>query len=332
MKKTILILVMICIAVMSAACSKGEKNVVAEAAPTTVPEKAVEAFGVVEANEIDNISLDIEAKVGKVNVKDGQQVKKGDILMSLDLNAYMEEIRSKEHELSVIRLEAQKIDSKSTNPAVEKLRNDLTYANSQLGKALEEQAKQEKLYQSGSISKSEYDTYVKAVDEKTKTAEDIKYELDSTLRSNDLDSAIQNERAATIESEIRQLKDRINKSYISENNIICDMENGIVYELGYKAGDTISSEVKIISVLNLDSLVVKADVAEEFIKDVKLGAKVEIIPVADKSKAYTGKVTDIAQKATVKNGETIIPVEISIDNRDSFLFPNFNVDVKIFTE
>jgi multidrug resistance efflux pump len=128
------------------------------------------------------------------------------------------------------------------------------------------------------------------------------------------------------------MKERINKDYISGNDIVCDMNNGIVYELGYKAGDTINSDLKILAVMNMDALVVKADVAEEFIKDVRLGARVEIIPVADKSKQYTGKIITMAKKATVKNGETVIPVEMSIDNKDSFLLPDFNVDVKIFTE
>ena len=152
------------------------------------------------------------------------------------------------------------------------------------------------------------------------------------MRSNDLGSAIQREKAATIESEIRQMKDKISRSYISENNIVCTMENGIVYELGYKAGDTISSEKKMLSLMDLDTIVVKANVAEEFIKDVKLGALVAIIPVADKSKQYNGKVTTIAKNAVVQNGETVIPVEVSIDNKDSFLLPNFNVDVEIYMQ
>ena len=72
--------------------------------------------------------------------------------------------------------------------------------------------------------------------------------------------------------------------------------------------------------------------AEEFIKDVRLGANVEIVPVADKARLYKGKVISISKKAIEQNGETIIPVEISIENNDSFLLPNFNVDVKILTE
>jgi HlyD family secretion protein len=77
-------------------------------------------------------------------------------------------------------------------------------------------------------------------------------------------------------------------------------------------------------------MIVRANVSEEFIKDVNLGLKVEIIPVADKSKKYNGTVMMIASRAVVQNGETVIPIEISVDNNDGFLMPEYNVDVEIF--
>lgn len=332
MKKRILAILMISTVLLTAACSKPAKDTAAEAAPTPVPQRTVEAFGVVEANDIENINIDILATVLDVNVKEGQPVKKGDILLTLNMKSYLEQLKNKQHELSIIRLEAAKLASESSNPDIEKLGNDLKYANEQLEKASKELDSQKKLFDSGAISKAQYDEYAKAVEAKSKNAEDIKYGLDSLMRSNGLDSDIQSEKAATIEGEIRLLKDKVSKEYMSESNIICPMDNGIVYELGYKAGDVINSEKKVLSLMNMDTLVVKANVAEEFIKDVKPGAKVEIVPVADKSKLYSGKVTAIAKKAQVVNGETVIPVEISLDNRDGFLLPNFNVDVKIFME
>lgn len=330
--KKLLVILMIGATLMTAACSKPVENVAAEAAPAPEAENTVEAFGIIEASEIENIILDIDAVVEKVNVKEGQQVKKGDVLLSLNMKDYMDKIRSKQHELNIIRLEAEKMATENTNPDIEKLVNDLKYANEQLDKASKEMEAQEKLLKSGAISQYKYDEYVKAVDTKRKDAEDIKYSLDSIMRSNQLGSDIQDEKSAAMDSEIRQMKDKLNKSYISENNIICAMDNGIVYELGYKAGDAVSNEKKLLSLMNLDTIVVKANVAEEFIKDVKPGAKVEIIPVADKSLKYNGKVMTIAKKATVQNGETVIPVEISIDDKDGFLLPNFNVDVKIYME
>ncbi|HYE83130.1 MAG TPA: efflux RND transporter periplasmic adaptor subunit [Clostridia bacterium] len=332
MKKRILALMIIGTVILTAACGKPAKDAAAEAAPTPEPRKTVEAFGTVEANEIENVSLDIEAKVETMNVKEGQQVKKGDILLSIDNKQYMERIKSKQHDLSIIRLEAEKLKSESSNPDIQKLTNDLSYAEEQLRKAGKELEAKEKLHNSGAISQYEYDEFVKSVDSKRKSAEDIRYNLNSIMHNNEISLAIQNEKATAMEGEISQMKAAVNKSYISENDIICSVENGIVCEIGYKAGDVINSENKILSVLDLDSLVIKADVAEEFIKDVKMSARVDIIPVADKSRQYNGKVISMAKNAVDKNGETVIPVEISIDNKDSFLLPNFNVDVKIYME
>jgi len=332
MRKGILLILIAGLTLIPAACSKPVQDAAAEVTPAPEPEKAVEAFGIIEANNIRNISLDVGAEVEAVNVKEGQPVKKGDILLTLDMKDYMEKIKSRQHDLSVILLEARKLDKENTNPDMAKLENDLVYANEQLRKSEEELETYKKLHESGAVSQQEYNTYVKALEDKSKAEKDIQFELDGMLRSNDLELAIQKERAAAIQSEIRQMKEKIDSSNISGNNIVCDVNNGIIYELGYKAGDIVDSDVKILSVLDLDTLVVKADVAEEFIKDVKLGARVEIIPVADKDRAYNGTVTSISRKAVEQNGETIIPVEISIDNKDSFLLPNFNVDVKIFTE
>ena len=332
MRKKILVVLMIGVMLLTAACSKAAADVSADEAPIPEPEKAIEAFGVVEANSIENISLDIEAEIAGINVKEGQQVKKGDILLSIDMKVYQEKIKSRQHELEIIRLEAKKLDNAGSNPDMEKLENDLKYANEQIEKALKELEAQLKLYESGAISKYEYDGYAKAAEAKRKNAEDIKYQLDGLMHINGLGLAIQNEKAAAAESEIRQMKSKINRSFISGNNIICTVENGIVYDIGYKAGDKINPEKKLLSLMDMDTIVVKADVAEEFIKDVKPGAGVEIIPAADKSRQYHGKIAAIAKKAVEKNGETVIPVEISIDDKDSFLLPNFNVDVRIFTE
>ncbi|HPW42009.1 MAG TPA: efflux RND transporter periplasmic adaptor subunit [Bacillota bacterium] len=332
MRKKILVALMMGVMLMTAACGKAAADVSADEAPAPEPEKAIEAFGVVEANSIENISLDIEAEIAGINVKEGQQVKKGDILLSIDMKAYQEKIKSRQHELEIIRLEAKKLDNAGSNPDMEKLENDLKYANEQLEKASKELEAQLKLYESGAISKYEYDGYAKAAEAKRKNAEDIKYQLDGLMHINGLGLAIQNEKAAAAESEIRQMKSKINRSFISGNNIICTVENGIVYDIGYKAGDKINPEKKLLSLMDMDTIVVKADVAEEFIKDVKPGAGVEIIPAADKSRQYHGKIAAIAKKAVEKNGETVIPVEISIDDKDSFLLPNFNVDVRIFTE
>jgi HlyD family secretion protein len=228
-------------------------------------------------------------------------------------------------------------ESKSKDPDVKKQLNDLEYAERLYQSSLKEQADKEKLYNSGVISKYEFDEFIKIVENEKKTIDDLRYSLDIAMHNKQIGNkelsdniSIQQESAAALDREIVTMKEKLSKSYIKGEEIISNVKNGVVFELGYVDGDIVNSTQKVLSIMNLDEMIVRANVSEEFIKDVKPGQKVEIIPVADKSKKYNGTVEMIASKAEVQNGETVIPVEILIDSNDGFLMPEYNVDVKIF--
>jgi HlyD family secretion protein len=343
-KKTLVIILTLIMILGVSACSKTDKQALVEA-PVPVKENSVEAFGVVKAIDVRNVNIGFDAFVSDVAVREGQKVKKGDILMTLDIEDYMTQINAKQHDLNTIRLEISKLQSKmieadaskSKDPDVKKLVNDLKYAEGIYQSFLKEQADKEKLYMSGVISKYEHDEFIKTVEDKKKTVDDLNYNLDITIHNKQIGNkelndnvSIQREGAAALDKEIAAMKEKLNKSYIKGGEIICDLDNGVVFELGYIDGDIVSPAKKTLSIMNLDGMIVRANVSEEFIKDVNLGLKVEIIPVADKSKKYNGTVMMIASRAVVQNGETVIPIEISVDNNDGFLMPEYNVDVEIF--
>lgn len=243
----------------------------------------------------------------------------------------------------------------SSDSDIQKALSNLKYTQDLYNKALKDFSSEEALFKAGAISQSELDSAKKDVNAKNKAAEDAKYDIDilkadkqkeidglqanidqklSSVDNLQLSSdinliKIQNEKIATIEEDIKQMKDKISKVYIKQNEIISDVDNGVVYDIGYVQGNRFDVSKKLLSILDLNSLVVQADVAEDFIKDVKLGADVIIIPQMDKTKEYKGKVTSISSKAIKKDGETDIPVEISIDNKDDFLVADANVDVII---
>jgi multidrug resistance efflux pump len=343
-KIAILILTLIMILGISA-CGKVEEPVTAPVIPAPIKENSVEAFGIVKTTDIHNVNVGFTASVSSVEVREGQQIKKGDILMTLDIKDYMTQIDAKQHELNVISLEISKLQSKlieadaskSKDPDVKKLVNDIEYAKQMYQSALKESEDKDELYQSGVISKYELDEFVKIVDDKKKTIDDLSYSLDITMNNKQIGNkelkdniSIQRERAVALEREIADMKGKLNKAYMKGEEIIADVENGVVFDLGYIKGDIVSPSQKVLSIMNLDGMIVRANVSEEFIKDVKIGQKVEIIPVADKSKKYNGTVKMISSRGEVQNGETVIPVEIIIDNNDGFLMPEYNVDVEIF--
>ena len=243
----------------------------------------------------------------------------------------------------------------SSDPDMLKALNDLRNAEELFTKASQELVAKETLFKSGAVSQFELDEFKKTVESRKKSVDDAKFsidilknnkqkeidqlqanidqklaQLDNQLSSTEINRIkIQREKVAGLESDVKNMKDKLNKSYIKQNDLIADVQNGVVYDIGYVQGDIVNQNKKVLSIMNLDSMLIEANVSEEFIKDVKVGAEVTIIPQADKLKNYTGKVISVADKAVQRNGETNVLVQISIDNKDNFLLPEFNVDVKI---
>ncbi|AOT70243.1 HlyD family secretion protein [Geosporobacter ferrireducens] len=334
--KKLLLIGLILPMLLTAGCNRAENKSVED--EDAVEEKnTIEAFGYVRAENPRNIVIDIPAKVERIEVKEGQRVSKGDLLILLDITDFDAEIRKKEQELRVLELEKQKAEKTvfedlNKDPAMKKLVGDLQFAEDELRKAQIDLQAKETLYQQGAIPQREYDGEQKIYQGKKKAVEDAQLAIEGMEyeKKQEKDQLlIQNEKIMAMKSELVLLKEKVNRDYLMGTQIISDIESGVIYEIGYSQGDILSPEKKLCSILNLESLIVKAEVAEEFIKDVKLEAEATIIPLADKSKEYRGKVAAIAGKAVEKGGETLVLVDIAIENNDGFLLPDFNVDVSI---
>lgn len=99
-------------------------------------------------------------------------------------------------------------------------------------------------------------------------------------------------------------------------------------------GDMMTPNSALLSIGNLNSLQVIADIAEADAAKLKLDQKVAISSNALPELNYRGKVQEIgleAQTKTKNQGETTaIPVIVSIQ-KNSLLRPGYNVDLKITT-
>lgn len=321
---------------------------------------SIEAFGVVKGTEAMSVNFDFSARVKKLYVKLGQRVTLGEPLLSLDVDVHRAEILNTEYELNMARFELRKEET-----ALRRLREEIAEKEqrlaentdyeiksilSNLQKAKTELKKKQQLLSEEAISRSEVEDLEKNLydlklslahlrQEKKEEIEELRTELE--LRSSPLEATettlyssieMQKAKVALLEEKLSMLKKQLNQSFIRDDQVICNFENGVVSEINYDEGDLFFIEKKALTIINLDSLVIKANVGEDFIKDVKIGADVLITPVADYSRTYHGRITRLSELAVVDNGETVIPVEISFEQQDDFLLPNYNVDVKIYTD
>lgn len=272
---------------ISSGCSKNAPKPQSSPVKKTTGD-VVESSGIVTAANIENIVMDFQAKITDIKVKEGQKLKKGDIILSLDLSDINSQISEKKKEIQA---------------------ENLVLANYEKNKEM-------LLNGTGSIINND-NTGVSS--------------SDKNYISEQLDNEIQGEKdkISILQDTLNSLQGKLNKTYLVSGNIICDMDNAVIKEISYKKGDIITPSLKIGSLLDLKSLNIEAKVDEQFIKDVQIGRTVAIIPAADESRKYTGKVQSISSAAVTENGDTYIPVTISLDNNDGFLLPNFNVDLEI---
>jgi HlyD family secretion protein len=310
--------------IVSLICGAGCKRQAApkSAAPLhkqVAVKQTVEAFGVVKAREYKDLNLEFPAQITKVPVKDGQHVSRGETLIYLNTSDFQSQLKNKEIELYKARYQLFK-QQKTLRDAQE----SYTRAERNL-------RDKEKLLREGALSSKEVDDYRDVVLDKEKAVTDIRPAPDQTVACNEL--RVLTENVKVLEFDLARMRHKLNQSFLKGNVIVSDYANAVVYDIGCAAGYSVgfgnNDQKKLLSIMNLDSLYVSADVPEDFIKDVKLGKAVTVVPVADNKRKYRGKVVRIADMAVKTNGETNVAVEISILNTDRFLRPNFNVDVEI---
>jgi HlyD family secretion protein len=89
---------------------------------------------------------------------------------------------------------------------------------------------------------------------------------------------------------------------------------------------------RVLQLIDADSIMVIAEVDEEFIKKVTLGETVNIVPVSDSSISIPGTVTQISNVAVEKDGKRIIKIQVKPQDPDRELKPGYSVDVFLPTK
>lgn len=386
-KKLSLVVGTIMLASLIAGCNNSnEAAQTAEVPQEEVSQEAVantvEAWGSVDAETIKELHLDFNATVTDIYVKEGEEVKAGDKLLSIDYEDYKTSIAQKEKELSLDQnsLEGQIKSSGSNSEKISSLRTQisdingrlsngtdsdivaleasLTKAKTDLETAQKDLGVQKELVEAGTATqKTVEDLENKIVDLKneigtlekkiTNTKKDREIEvkkLNSEIASLQADmSETQKNNQTTKNSsaikqeiynlEVAQMKNKYTKDFIKGNDVVLDIPKGVIKSVKVVEGSKIGGENNcLLEIIDEDSLVVKANVSEEFIKDVKIGADVNIIPYADREAVVKGKVKEIQNMAIDHNGETVIPIIVEATEESPYLKYGYSVDIEVYTE
>jgi RND family efflux transporter MFP subunit len=284
--KKLLILGFLLTALLLSGCAKSEakgKEIEKEQIAVEVSKvesknitKDYHAAGKIYASEEVKVSSKKNGKVKSIHFDVGDLVKKGDVLYTLDNEDLITDVQLRKSQYKKA-LENAKINYEDAS-------NDFNNTKA--------------LYESGVLSKNDYDKTEKAYIQNKLNYEQAQRDFDSNTKT--LDASI---------------RDTIIKSPIS----------GVVAQRNIEVEESTTSSDFVI--VKIDKVMVKGSVSEDVINKIAMGDQVKVnIQDVD----YIGKITMISPVGT--NNGNIYPVEIQIENKEGVLKPGMFAEVKFEVE
>jgi HlyD family secretion protein len=278
-----------------------ENRVVIRVQPAAIRDvtQTVSATGKIRPEVEVKISPEVAGEIIELPVIDGQDVKKGDLLVRIRPDNYIAQVRQAEAGLSSAQADALERKSQMLN-------DQLDYTRSQ------------DLFQKRLISDSDF----KAAQTK------------SVMSNAAYESALH--RIAAQQSSLEQAKVLLDKTVIYSP--IDGTISALNSELGERVvatGDFAGTEV--MRVANLDSLDARVDVNENDVVNVKLGDPVRVHVDAYPGHVFHGTVKRIASTATIQNQGTQqevtnFEVRIQVTHPDLKVRPGMSTTVEIETQ
>ena len=287
-----------------------------------------------------------QLKAGEAGLKITEQ---DTTALSADIAQLQKDIKTKTNELN-----------NGTNADLEILQTSLALAKKEAENAQTDVNDNQLLYDVGSVSKSTLDQYISVLDQREKALSDVESnirkarsslqaeldqlnillkskqaQLDQITDSNYANTAKQDSSVEAARIDLVTMEGKGERDYLKANSIVSSVKNGIVQNIGGINGTILGVQnmpTRVLQLIDADTIVVSAEVDEEFIKNVELGEAVNIVPTADKSLLIHGIVSHISNVAIEKDGKRIVKVEVKPQDPEGELKPGYSVDVFFSTE
>ena len=275
--------------------------------------------GPVEGTDSVDVVSNIHAEIISMNVKEGDQVIKGQILATLDKTDLQREVEiaRNAYELAAANQAEQ---NKTQALGYEKAVQDCQAAQADYDR-------KSLLYANGDISQVEMETAANALADARRHMEE--YTVVNGVGTADPSYELQVKAAAfTLEKAQKEL----------ENTEIKSAIDGTVVRVNSKVGqfaDKVENDKPILSIENLEELEMEIKISEYSIGKVKVGQKVQISADILNGKTVEGEVIKISPTGEEKGGgstERVIPITIGIKDSSSGLIAGITAKAEILIQ
>ncbi|MGA2369295.1 MAG: efflux RND transporter periplasmic adaptor subunit [Candidatus Korobacteraceae bacterium] len=287
--------VVVLLAIVGFTVQQSRKGVVAVQTGKVVREdlnSVVTASGEIKPKVYVNIGAILQAKITHLYVKEGDRVKAGQLLASLDNIQYAADVAANNAMVS-----ASRMDADAAKAAVNTAEADLNQAKAEYERATLDFNRNKALYDAQLIAKADYDTKKAAYDTATAQIGQAKAKLAQAKANLDSAQGHIGQNVATL----RRVSDVLSKT---EYRAPFD---GVITNLPVREGETVVPGIQnspgstLMTVADTSLITAEVKVDESDIVNVQLGQSAEVSIDAIPKQKFKGTVTEIGGNAVLRS-------------------------------
>jgi HlyD family secretion protein len=330
--------VVVLLAIVGFTVQQSRRGVVAVQSGKVVREdlmSTVTASGEIKPKVYVNVGAIVQAKITHLYVKEGDRVKAGQLLASLDNIQYAADVAATD-----MAVKASRMDADAARAAVNTAEADLNQAKAEHERATLDYNRTKALYDSQLIAKADYDTKKAAYETASAQLNQAKAKLAQAKANLDSAEGHIGQNVATL----RRVNDVLSKT---EYRAPFD---GIITNLPVREGETVVPGIQnspgstLMTVADTSVITAEVKVDESDIVNVQLGQPAEVTIDAMPKQKFAGRVTEIGGNAvlrstgvstaqTTSSGQEAkdFKVIISLQNPPASVHPGLSATARITT-
>ncbi|MCB8816869.1 HlyD family secretion protein [Desulfosporosinus shakirovi] len=311
--------ILLIISVLLTGCNSTSQKVETDTAVEVIKPVFVMA-GIVDANEKAQITSKLSAKVSDISVEAGSVVKKGDSLITLDTKDIEAQVAQAEAGVNTAQANLIKMQAGARPEQIAQAQSALDSAEISYTNSKNNFDRNQQLLSAGAISQSQFETaqtQLASVQAQYKSAQD---QL-NLLIMGETEESLNVLRAQVAQS---QAALEFAKTQLTNGTIVSPI-SGIVSAKNINLGELASPGAILISVVNVDSLYIKASLPEGLMGDVSVGEEVVVKVAEIKDQEFKGKISLI--DPVIDSRSKSVLVRIQVDNPDSILKPGMLAEI-----
>lgn len=283
-------------------------------------EKELKFYGNVDVRTV-SLAFQVSGKLKTINFEEGQKVKQGDVLATLDASLYKEQLKQINAQIEVQKAQLTKLENGYRPEEIEKARATMDQKNAIMQNAQKTFTRYENLLATKSVAEDKYD----AVKTEYESAKALYLFAKSNLEL--LQSGYNKEDILAAKAQLdalsaQKMQHQLNVDYTT----LTSPANGTVLTRVYEVGSVVNASSVVLELAKEETYWVRSYLSERFLGEIKPGMKAHIH--TDSGQNYEGVVSFISPLAefTPKSVQTedlrtdlVYRFRIRLDSHDEML-------------